>query len=853
MAGQTSLDEVFRFVTLRAVQAVPLKVLLKRTQYFLLLEPASAEGRMAIATSVLSRGSSEDVAREISDVVLGEQIYDALTSALGADNATVDDFLALLPDGIGGYADFERDLRILSDTLLFSALAPSLAPPELDALCRLYIAYLIIEAARVGTLSGDTRLSAIVNQRIHAPFEDSFEVDKPRIRSVGVADLLVVKQHIKRYEASELAHVENVMPGETRTREHRKLELYEETITVERESTTEKEEELTSTERFELEREASRTIKEDQKFAFDLSVSGQMGPVVEFETNFAMEISRSDETVARNATKYAKDVVQRSLERVKERVREERVRRIRREVEENNLHSFTNLTADSIRGLYQFLDKVYEAQVFNYGKRQMFDLMIPEPASYLWHLEETSLTQQAELPAAPDLLTIAPLQLKFEPGDVQDPNHYTRLAAKYGASGLTLPPPLHRRVTAKYVAPTGLATSNEASEGGIAVAPPTVLEFVIPPGYVPETAHIYSLIRSDNVNGVLVSFAIATASEHQKMKPALAGTLRAGSQEGDDSDVEHPGGNISEGQIFIAGKHTQLEFTFPSLDVDYASESKLQLGLHLVETANHAILCEVEFKRTDKHLEAWKLQTYDTIRSAYEDRRLEHADEVARIKAEFEARKVEEDRKLGTPPSARRQIIVTELKKQCIAILRQQWFTEPSPMRSTEPPTFEFGVAQRIGSLVRFFEHAFEWDQIQYAFYPYFWARRSEWEARFRKEDPDYEFQQFLQAGSARVVLSVRPGFEAAVSYFLEHDGALWEGRGEPTISDPLYWSIVEEIRERSSARVDAIPVGEPWEVRLPTTLILLRPQDATPFLPEWQRVADEPWSWTPVEGTTGP
>jgi hypothetical protein len=837
MADQTALDEVFRFVHLHAAHAVSFQPSLKRTQFNILLEPASPDDRVSIAISILG-GSSPEVARAISDLTLGEEIHDALIRALEGGEATVADFLGLLPDNISLNPHFETDLHILSDTLLLSAYAPTLAPAELDAMRRLYIAYLVIEATMLGTLPSDTALRALVNQPVVPLFDESdLRLIRPKIRSVGVADLLVVKQHIKRYETSELAHVENIMPKETRSRDHRKLERFDETITVETESTTEKEEELTSTERFELEQETSRTIKEDQKYAFDLSVSGQMGPVVEFDSGFEMEITRSDEAQARNAMKYSKDVVQRSLERVKERVRHERVRRIIQETEERNLHSFINESDKSIWGQYQFLDKVYEAQVFNYGKRQMFDLMIPEPASYLLYLERTSATKRAELPPAPDPLTIAPLDLKFEHSDADLPTHYTQLAAKYGASGLETPPPLHRRATIKHVAPAGTATPGAASERGDVSVPPTVLEFSVPDGYRPRTAYVYSLALTNNVDRLNISFAIATATDNEFMDTTLHRT--------------HVGGNDVEGQLYIVGGNNELTFNFSDPHVQYESESKLHLSIMPFDTANHAIVCEVEFERTDNHLDNWKLKTYDAIRSAYQSRLLEYADEVARAKAELKAEEDSEERKLGAPPSARRQTIVTELKKHFVAILRQQWFTDPSPMRvvGDNPPTFDFVAAQQMGSLVRFLEHAFEWDQIQYAFYPYFWARMEEWASQFNKEDPDYEFQQFLQAGTARVVLAVRPGFEAAVSYFLE-TGRLWEGRGEPTVSDPLYWSIVEEIRARTDGRLDAIPVGEPWEVRLPTTLILLRPQDATPLLPHWQRAEDGAWSWSPADGT---
>lgn len=107
----------------------------------------------------------------------------------------------------------------------------------------------------------------------------------------------------------------------------------------------------------------------------------------------------------------------------------------------------------------------------------------------------------------------------------------------------------------------------------------------------------------------------------------------------------------------------------------------------------------------------------------------------------------------------------------------------------------------------------------------------------------DPALEEFLKSGSARVVVPVRPGFEAAVSYYLEKR-LVWKDQGEPTIEDPLYKSIVDEIKERTGADQDEIPVGEPWETRLPTTAILVR-KDET--LPQWKRLSPDEWRWEPI------
>src|SRR5262249_35155294 len=65
----------------------------------------------------------------------------------------------------------------------------------------------------------------------------------------GVGDLLLVKQTLKAYELAEFAHVENVLAGESREREHRRLNLREEIETNEEERETAKERDLQSTDR----------------------------------------------------------------------------------------------------------------------------------------------------------------------------------------------------------------------------------------------------------------------------------------------------------------------------------------------------------------------------------------------------------------------------------------------------------------------------------------------------------------------------------------------------------------------------------------------------------------------------
>ena len=627
----------------------------------------------------------------------------------------------------------------------------------------------------------------------------------PYIRDVGVADLLVVKQHLIGYERMDIAHVENVMAGEKRSRNHRSLERTEETITIERETTTEKETELETAERFELNRESARTAKRDQEFGFGLSLSGKYGPSVEFSSTLSASTSSSTEESTKSAMRYAKDIMERSLERVVERVRTEQVRRVIREQEETNLHDFENKTNDHITGVYQFLEKVYSSQVFNYGLRQMFDFMVPEPASFLWHVEKTDT--KLSLPPPPIALeTLAPT---FE--EVNETN-YPDLAARMGADGIEPPPPLFLTVA------TAVAHGQEGGDDSEEGQPRGVVEkeLTLPSGYRPFRAIVRALALTDD-------------------SLTLAVTM------GNWTEIWTPSGNQLKG---VGSGHTlgSAQLDLPLLGVaTYDPQSRVPLHILAFETNSFSLSIEMICLRDDTALTAWKIKTYAKLQAAYAEVVQRYEAKVADLKAQAEADAARVNARFGAPPSQNSKIIKGELKKHCISIVTRQRYEAVSAVQDGEPPFFPFPLAAEQGAFTRFFEQAFEWDQMQYVFYPYFWARYETWASRFTRDEVDPLFLEFLQAGAARVVVPVRPGFEIAVTHYLETK-EIWNGEGEPPeIHDDLYVPIVREIQERTGAPQSEVPVGEPWITRVPTPLVILRSEDE---LPKWIRVDPVGWEW---------
>ena len=142
-----------------------------------------------------------------------------------------------------------------------------------------------------------------------------------------------------------------------------------------------------------------------------------------------------------------------------------------------------------------------------------------------------------------------------------------------------------------------------------------------------------------------------------------------------------------------------------------------------------------------------------------------------------------------------------------------------------------FQNIQQTAPVIRFMEEGFEWEQMQYIFYPYYWNQKDQWFDLALIEDPDYLFNLFLRAGAARVVVPVRPHFEEVFVYYLQ-SGQVWNGTSPPQVYDATYLSIAQEIAAQDQQPVSETLVGEMWTMTLPTTLTMLRtpPQSASAY-----------------------
>ena len=74
--------------------------------------------------------------------------------------------------------------------------------------------------------------------------------------------------------------------------------------------------------------------------------------------------------------------------------------------------------------------------------------------------------------------------------------------------------------------------------------------------------------------------------------------------------------------------------------------------------------------------------------------------------------------------------------------------------------------------------------------------------------------------------------------------GDPWLGGDLPDVTSEYYLPILEEVKEQLGAPGNEVPRGEPWNVTVPTSLVILRADNA---LPKWKK--DEDGNWIPDEG----
>jgi len=653
------------------------------------------------------------------------------------------------------------------------------------------------------------------------PSQENFIPTGFGVRRLGIADYLKVEQSTHAYMPGEVAHIENIMAREYREKSTRRKTISETTETssseVEREQLTD----TTTASRFEMQTEIAKMMAENTDVSTHVNTryGGSKSPwQVDMGASFAN--NRSKEESSRSAVTQAQEVTARALDRVVSKVKEERVRKVVEEFEENNMHGFDNRAGDQhVVGVYRWVDKIMKNQIFNYGKRMMFEFMVPQPAK---------IHNLAIAPSASELLTkpIDPREVEdwnmnlhnvlgtFKKDDEKDDEIKVQLnGLRYwaGVYNIELDDFLEGTRTSSVSFSDNNLGSTENGQGRWTHS--YNKEFEIEEGYelisVKGTINVGEGHYDKGTNPKIIAFLNG--------EKIILQTTKVNNNTFDNTEY--------------------LLFSFESKNLNVSEKFSISAQTYDVKTIGGSLTYTYKLSREYIYRELKK--AYNQVISAYEEALAEYEEKVK--EANETASNIKE-----TNANFYRQIESDVLKHNCMAYL-----VDPKVLgtdlilNDKDLNTIQVELGKNLdeyASLVKFMEQAFEWDIMSYNLYPYYWGAKEDWRDLYQSESIDPLFRSFLQSGMARVVVTVKPGFEDAVQFYMS-TGKIWSGGEVPVIGDPLYLSIVDEMREPKGEKV-----GNFWMTRIPTSLNILQAQSiglvvkhALPFTEENPEDCDNP------------
>lgn len=621
------------------------------------------------------------------------------------------------------------------------------------------------------------------------------------VKRLGIADYLKVEQSIHAYVPGEISNIENVMASELRHKSSTSREYSETTTSTSKSQETEKLSDTTKTSRADMQTEVARQLEKEQSYDAHTRFGKSGTWYFEAGGSYASNSAQQDST--RQAVSKSQEITERALESVLTKISEERVEKIIKEYTETNVHEYDNRgkvigtnTPDTrpqhISGVYRWVDKKMKNQIFNYGKRMMFEFMIPEPAR-LHALATKSVKKILVEPVDPRK---APLPYTMKNANVNESilaywaDHYNITLDTLKRNTIVT----HQVTGAPHVEYNGLFGDTELQ---------------IPEDYIGEKYTIvWRKTRQDKKDGGLIPY---TRPSTIKFSNLDGGEYSFTNYEDVQNGTEYMSGlNIKGRKIFSVSGSNIAEFS---------------------------ISIEVDCVLSGDFITNWKIEQFNKVISAYEAAYEKFREEQAVINAEAVEQERENQEKAAIFYRSTESNI---LKHNCIAYLLQNYNSLGLEMsvddgQNMQSFSMKFGDnLDQYTALAKFIEQAFEWNVMDYTFYPYYWANKNHWQDLYMSEELNPLFRSFLQAGMARVIVTVKPGFEDAVQFFM-NTGRIWNGGMVPVIGDPLYLSIVDEMREPTG-----VPQGKFWITRVPTTLTILQAksaglevEDALPIFPE--------------------
>lgn len=625
------------------------------------------------------------------------------------------------------------------------------------------------------------------------------------VKNLGILDYRRVEQTLCCYVPGEVSHIENVMMREYKEKSTRNLLRTEDTTELSSEIEREDVSDTTTAERNEISKEIARELQRDQSFNVSGSVTVNKGISDSFglSANVTTGYNNNSSSAQSNteAKNYAKEITERALKRIVQKTTEKRTFKMIKEFEESNKHGFDNRKGKThVTGVYRWVDKIYDNELINYGKRLLLELEVPNPAL----LYKKAMKWEAD---KEDVLTPPKKLEDFDIKSYEDIDEERALEAAtyYGIEingfeedNETFTIPFQNQV--KHISSTVIDNQSPIS---------------IPSGLVAKSMTIY------------LSFQYKST-----VNPGSHCTVKINGEDFKRGDFTHTGGKRSDDYTFVKNFNPKVSGAM-SFSVSYRKVYKYEGTIIVTCVSDPAFY------------ENWQQETYNQLQSAYQNKLDEYNEEIKQKEAEKQAKADQEKSENYSNEAVNRLIEERELKRSCVEMMSKPYcyefgkrfyeckkYTcttcEEDELEAITPEIVQNKELEKYSEFIKFFETAFEWEILSYEFFPYYYNEKCAWYELLQTNSSDPIFEAFLQSGMAKVLVPVRPQFERAVLWYME-TGEIYPNTDLiPESIDDRYESLLKELGEQ-----DEVTVEGKWQTRVPSTLTII--QEKSTYLEDEQ------------------
>lgn len=372
----------------------------------------------------------------------------------------------------------------------------------------------------------------------------------------------------------------------------------------------------------------------------------------------------------------------------------------------------------------------WEVTLTRTGMRLAYDIVLPNPAKDIIqkHMELKKIEDQLIKPFQFDL---SPQSIEFENQNAD--NFYLKLSEKYGESiespkVETVPPKVYTMQT----------RSDDDTQYGL-------IEMDIPPNHSIKKISVQSIFTTND-------------SDHLRYlnfsHPALQEKFR----------YEHVHDGGPDNAVLIIPENEKYEEIFVGVT------GKLVINFTWASFRDLKVVLKVILKIDESLIEQWKMTVWQKLHNKAQEQYEKNKEELEERRAKL-LEEISADDALALRGREREEV----MKRIISFLFGINFSTENEPTRGLGNtvilnPTLANLIAgtssvpetAESGEIINFLSHAIEWENVVYVLYPYFWANKENRKYKMFLHHPDKMHRDFLRAGAARVVLTIRRGFESA-------------------------------------------------------------------------------------------